>query len=64
MKILNIETQAIEQPFLIETILTLAKEAGYTNVHDYWGHKAYDDYTIDEAIDKFKIQPENTPLDF
>lgn len=33
--------------------LKLAKQAGYTHVRDNWAPKSYDEYTIDEAIEKF-----------
>jgi hypothetical protein len=55
--ILEIESQIIEtynEAILMYRLLVIAKEAGYDTVHDNWGHKAYDTYTIDEAIDKFK----------
>ena len=61
MKILNIESQIIEssrEAYLLYTIIELAKEAGYTQVNDNWGHKAWDEYTIDEALEKFKPLPE------
>lgn len=57
MKILNIEAQVIEtymEACLLYKIIELAKEAGYTHVNDNWGHNAWDSYTIDEALIKFK----------
>lgn len=61
MKILNIESQAINtttEASLLEMSLLLAKEAGYVLVRDHWGYNAYDEYGIDEAIEKFKVNNE------
>lgn len=55
-KIFNIESQSIDsgvEARMLATMLELAKEAGYTEVHDHWGHRAWDTLTIDEAIAKF-----------
>ena len=55
-KILDIESQLIQTPvesILLLQLLKVAKEANYTTVHNHWGYKAYDTYTIDEAITKF-----------
>lgn len=56
-KCLDIESQLTEtegEYMLLNRLLAVAKEAGYTHVKDHWGYQAYDEYTIDEAIEKFK----------
>lgn len=71
-KIYHIVSQDIEtipEAYLLKNIISLAKEAGYTHIHDHWGHKAWDEYTIDEAIDRFVIKldaeaPTNEELPF
>jgi len=59
-KLLEIESQIMMDTDIIldmlKTILKLGKEAGYTHVKDHWGTNAYDEYTIDEAIEKFNIK--------
>ena len=68
-KILEIESQSLEtlsEARLLERLLQVAKEAGYTHVRDHWGYHfvygaAYDEYKIDVAIDKFKPNPQNFP---
>jgi len=55
-KILNIESQILDTEIecsLLSKLILISKEAGYTHVHDHWGHNAWDEYTIDEAIQKF-----------
>jgi hypothetical protein len=57
-KILHIESQILEtenEKNLMRMMLNLAKEAGYTHVHDHWGHKAWDEYPIDELIKISKL---------
>jgi hypothetical protein len=60
MKYLEIESQIMMdtdvQLDMLKTILRLGKEAGYTHVKDHWGVQAHDEYTIDEAIEKFNIK--------
>lgn len=51
MKVFEIEMQAVTDLFLLARLFEVAKEAGYDTVHDHWGYKAYDTYTIDEAIE-------------
>ena len=56
-KILNIESQVIVsymEAVLLHKLIEMAKEAGYEQVNDNWGHKAWDEYSIDEALEKFK----------
>lgn len=56
-KILEIESQIVDSDSAADYLrlsLRLAKEAGYTQVRDNWGIRAWDDMTIDEAIEKFK----------
>lgn len=55
--IIEFESQQIEtelEAHMLYKILLLAKEAGYTEVRDNWGVSAWNQYTIDEAIKKFK----------
>lgn len=63
MKWLEIESQICDthiECFMLTEVLRLAKEAGYTNVKDHWADKCYDEYTIDEAIEKFKLRYDNS----
>ena len=56
-KVLNVETQIIDSPEAASyygLALKLAKEAGYTHVHDHWGVGGYDEFTIDEAINNYE----------
>jgi hypothetical protein len=56
MKILNIESQIIdseEELNELRQLLLRAKEDGIEEVHDHWGHRAWDTFTIDEAIKQF-----------
>lgn len=67
MKVLEIESQIIStdnEAILLYRMLKIAKEAGYTQINDNWGHKAWDEYTIDEAIAKFTphIETLNIPI--
>ncbi len=53
----EIESQMIEsemETYLLVKLLEVAKQFGYTHVKDNWGVNAYDEYTIDDAITKFK----------
>lgn len=65
-KIYNIVSQDIEtvqEACFLEAVIRLAKEAGYTHIHDHWGVKAWDELTIDEAIEKFIVKyPESTEI--
>lgn len=69
IKTFEVESQIIETDIeyhMFEMLLHLAKEAGYKHVRDNWGVKAYDTYTIDEAIEKFcgKNKPVDDELPF
>lgn len=55
-KFLEIESQFLEtdKEFdLLNTLLSVAKEAGYTHVKDNLDINTFNEYTIDEAIKKF-----------
>lgn len=55
-KVLKIETQIITgvlEVSLLMQLLKVAKEAGYTHVRDNYAQGSYDEYDIDEAIQKF-----------
>jgi hypothetical protein len=66
-KILEIESQSIDnlsEARLLERLIQVAKEAGYTHVRDHWGYHfaygaAYDEYKIDDAINQFKPNHKN-----
>lgn len=66
-KILEIESQAVDSPssvLYMYKCIELAKEAGYTEVHDNWAPRAYDSYSIDDALDKFRPKNNNSDLPF
>lgn len=64
-KVLQIESQAVDtakEASMLERIVILAKEAGYTDVEDHWGAGgAHDSYTIDEAIARFSVIRPHVP---
>lgn len=54
--IVSQDIETIQEAHLLAAVINLAKEAGYTHVHDHWGVKAWDEYTIDEAVEKFQVK--------
>lgn len=65
-RVLNIESQICDTEAAfsyLSALINIAAEAGYTHVHDHWGHKAWDEYTIAEAQKQFcerYVEPEET----
>ena len=66
-KYIEIETQALGEQKIDVLIMLLkyydlAKETGHTHVRDNWGLNAYDEYTIDEAIEQLKKHIKDTVI--
>lgn len=56
-KTLSVETQAMNNDTEMDLLIAyveMAREAGYTRVHDNWGHRAWDDYSINDFLIKFR----------
>lgn len=66
-KVLSIESQMVDSrvaAIYLHELLKIAAEAGYTHVHDNWGHNAHDEYTIEEALKQFKPASDPHELPF